>query len=67
MEESVVQQGYEDVFDVTCPHCFTRVELWIDPMSRGTIVEDCAVCCRPWDVSIGRDTDGHPHLTVTRS
>jgi hypothetical protein len=67
MEESVVEQGYEDVFDVTCPHCFTRVELFVDPTSRGTLVEDCAVCCRPWEIRIGRDADGHPHLNVTRS
>ena len=44
-----------DVASVTCPYCFEVVELYVDPESEGTFVEDCAVCCRPWTVSVGRD------------
>ena len=36
MEEQVVSVGFEDVFDVVCPHCFTRVELYVDPTSVGS-------------------------------
>lgn len=67
MEEQVVSVGFEDVFDVVCPHCFTRVELYVDPTSVGSFVEDCAVCCRPWEVAVGRDDQGIPHLDISRA
>ena len=44
-----------DVAEVTCPYCFEAVEIYVDPQSEGTFVEDCQVCCRPWSVSVARD------------
>lgn len=37
-----------------CPYCGEPVELYIDPDggSRQLYVEDCAVCCRPWEVEV---------------
>jgi len=28
-----------------------------DPDTRGVLVEDCAVCCRPWAITVERDGD----------
>ena len=42
---------------VTCPYCFQRVELFVDPDTEGSYVEDCEICCRPWQVTVSRDGD----------
>ena len=45
---------------VHCPDCGEAVEIALDPGS-GThqeYVEDCEVCCRPWQVSVAYGTDG---------
>jgi hypothetical protein len=47
----------EDTVRVRCPYCREWVELYVDPDTRGTYVEDCAVCCRPWTVMVERDGD----------
>jgi len=39
--------------DVTCPHCGETFPLLIDTsQSEQTLVEDCAVCCRPMTLTI---------------
>ena len=67
MEEQVVSVGFEDIFSIVCPYCMTQVELYLDPTSNGTLVEDCEVCCRPWEINVGRDADGVAHLSVGRA
>ena len=47
----------EDTVRVRCPYCREWVDLYIDPDTTGTLVEDCAVCCRPWSVIVERDGD----------
>ena len=42
---------------VICPYCFERVELFVDPDTEGSYVEDCEVCCRPWQVTVFRAGD----------
>jgi len=44
-----------DLASVTCPYCFEVVDLYVDPETEGSFVEDCAVCCRPWTVTVSRD------------
>ena len=44
----------EDTVQVRCPYCREWVDLYVDPDTTGVIVEDCAVCCRPWSVTIDR-------------
>ena len=42
---------------VVCPHCGETVEITLDPGS-GTeqeYMEDCEVCCRPWQVTAWRE------------
>lgn len=46
--------------EVVCPCCGERVEIALDPGSgaRQEYVEDCEVCCRPWQVSVTYAEDG---------
>lgn len=39
---------------VTCPYCSETVEISVDP-GGGSVqryVEDCEVCCNPWQVTV---------------
>jgi hypothetical protein len=47
----------DNIASVQCPYCFELVELWIDPETRGAFVEDCPICCRPWQVTAWREND----------
>ncbi len=51
----------------TCPYCGEVVELVIDPATVGTFIQDCDVCCNPWAVTVERDADGDPFVTVERA
>jgi Cysteine-rich CPXCG len=44
----------EETADVRCPYCREHVQLYVDPDTTGVYVEDCAVCCRPWQVEVDR-------------
>lgn len=38
---------------VRCPYCGEVVEIHIDPSAGShTTIEDCAVCCRPMELSV---------------
>ena len=44
----------DDSIEVTCPYCRESVTIFVDP-GGGTVqeyVEDCEVCCNPWNVSV---------------
>ena len=56
-----------ELVEVACPYCNETVELYIDPESRGTMVQDCDVCCRPWLVRVERDEHGDPLVVVDRA
>jgi hypothetical protein len=45
---------------VTCPYCGEPADLDVDETgaSRQSYVQDCPVCCQPWQVDISRDRDG---------
>ena len=50
----------DDTYVVTCPYCFEENELSVD-LGGGSdqgYVEDCAVCCRPWQVRVTIDDEG---------
>jgi hypothetical protein len=57
----------DDPITVACPWCSEPVELWIDPETEGAMVEDCSVCCRPWEVRVTRDADGEAAIEITRA
>lgn len=44
-----------------CPYCGETVDLFVDEGggSRQSYVEDCPVCCRPWQVDVTQSRDGH--------
>ena len=57
----------DDERDVHCPYCFERVSLYVDPATRGGFVQDCDVCCRPWQVWVSRDEEGALFVRVDRA
>lgn len=47
----------DEEFVVTCPYCGEDVEIRLEADVRGTLVEDCEVCCNPWSLRISVDGD----------
>jgi hypothetical protein len=56
----------ESTADVVCPYCGEAVTIAVDPGGGSTqeYVEDCEVCCNPWDVTV-RFFDGVPEVLIT--
>jgi hypothetical protein len=52
-------------FDVTCPYCGEDVRIYLEPDVHGTLVQDCEVCCRPWQVHVSRDAE-YRYVDVSR-
>jgi hypothetical protein len=54
---------------VTCPYCGESVTIGLDPGSgpRQEYVEDCQVCCRPWQVRVAYAADGSARVEVEAS
>jgi hypothetical protein len=52
---------------VACPYCGASVEITLDPGSGSTqdYVEDCEVCCQPWQVAVRYDDEGRAAVSVT--
>ena len=55
----------ETEFVVACPYCGERAEIYLEPDVMGTLIQDCEVCCQPWQVRVGYD-DGHRYVEVMR-
>lgn len=51
---------------LNCPYCGEEVELDIDDTggSRQSFVQDCPVCCQPWQVAVTRDREGDWSATL---
>jgi hypothetical protein len=51
---------------VICSYCGELVEIALDPGSgpQQQYVEDCQVCCQPWQVSVSYQPDGSATVTV---
>ena len=41
-----------------CPHCGERIELVVDPSADQEYIEDCQVCCNPFEVRVVNDANG---------
>jgi hypothetical protein len=52
---------------VTCPYCGEESEVALDPGggAHQAYVEDCPVCCRPWNVRVDYANDGSARVEVT--
>jgi len=55
-----------DSFLVSCPYCGEEIELYLEPDTRGDLVQDCEVCCNPWLVRV-REEDGERDVAVSRA
>lgn len=40
---------------VQCPYCLEFVEFYVESDVFGTFVQDCEVCCNPWQLHVRRD------------
>jgi hypothetical protein len=49
-----------------CPYCGAWQELILDPASEGTMVQDCEVCCEPWDMTVRRSRSGGVSVRLER-
>jgi hypothetical protein len=49
-----------------CPYCGEMAELNFEDegWSRQSYVQDCPVCCQPWQVELTRDPEGDWNATV---
>lgn len=56
----------EDEVWVRCPFCHEKQLLVVDPDTSGSFVQDCDVCCHPWQVTVSRDADGELDVHVDR-
>ena len=43
-----------------CPYCGEMSDLDVDDVlwTKQSYVQDCPVCCQPWQVDLTRDADG---------
>jgi hypothetical protein len=58
----------DPLFLVTCPYCGEDVEIYLEPEVRGSLVQDCEVCCNPWQLRVSRDDeDGERYVEVSRA
>jgi hypothetical protein len=44
----------QERFPVACPYCGEEIEIYVEPDVKGTFIQDCEICCRPWRVRVSR-------------
>lgn len=55
----------DTVAEVTCPHCWETIALYLDlSVQVQSYVEDCPVCCRPMTVHYHCNDAGLPQVDV---
>ena len=52
---------------IRCPSCGEVNEIQLEPASWGVMVQDCWVCCRPFELNVRWDELGDPSVTVERA
>ena len=65
-EEDDRDQASETEVEVTCPYCGEVVAISLDAGGGATqeYVEDCQVCCRPWQVYVSYRSEGEVDVRV---
>lgn len=60
------QEELPDALEVLCPYCGEPVDIVVDPTGGASqdYVEDCQVCCRPWNVHVEVDAWGRATVRV---
>jgi hypothetical protein len=63
-EERDGEDRAETEQELSCPYCGETVEITVDPTGGAVqeYVEDCPVCCQPWQVHVEVDADGRVHV-----
>jgi hypothetical protein len=51
--------------DLVCPYCGEAVTIVVEADLVGTLVQDCEVCCSPWNLQLMR-ADGQLIAVATR-
>jgi uncharacterized Zn finger protein len=57
----------EEQVEIQCPYCGEWVAIAVSPDTWGELVQDCEVCCRPWQLEVTRDDDDVLQVAVTRA
>lgn len=42
----------ENYFRLSCPYCGETMDVFIEPEVEGSLVQDCEVCCNPWQLMV---------------
>jgi hypothetical protein len=66
-EEFPLGDGVVDMeATVECPYCGESMDIALDPGngSLSEYIEDCQVCCRPWQVRVMYHDDGSAEVSV---
>ncbi len=63
------RRALDEETEVLCPYCGERVTIVLDPASGAEqdYVEDCEVCCRPWQVTVRYDETGAAEVHLERA
>jgi uncharacterized Zn finger protein len=56
-----------DEVEIQCPYCSERVTIAIEPDTWGKLIQDCEVCCNPWELTITRDRYGDVDVRVEKA
>ncbi len=59
-------EAADGVAEVVCPYCGESQELTLDPGGGPDqeYVQDCEVCCRPWNVHVAFRRDGSARVSI---
>lgn len=51
---------------ITCPYCGEEIEITLDPGGGEAqqYVQDCEICCQPWQVRVNYDIEGHAEVSA---
>jgi hypothetical protein len=49
-----------EILEASCPYCGESVDVIVDSSGgeQQEYIEDCPVCCRPWQVVVEHDLQG---------
>jgi len=56
-----------DEIEIQCPYCGERVMVAIEPDTWGKLIQDCEVCCNPWELTVTRDRYGDAEVRVEKA
>lgn len=56
----------ETEFTITCPYCGEDVAVYLEPETHGVVIQDCEVCCNPWQLHVYDDGEDR-YVSVGRA